>query len=67
MHMLCMMVVEIFMDVFVNKIKKDKRTGVQAQPRASLCTSSSDLHQGGDSPGAFALSGVSALKLGELV
>jgi len=62
-----MMEVEIFMDVCVNKIKKMKRTCVHAMPCASLCTLSRNLHQGGDSPGAFALSVVSALRLGELI
>jgi hypothetical protein len=40
-----------------------KRTCVHAKPRASLCTLSHDLHQGGDSPGAFAPAGVRARKL----
>jgi len=51
----------------MNKIKKIKRTCVHAMPCASLCTLSHNLHQGGDSPGAFALSVVSALRLGELI
>ena len=67
MHMLCMMAAVTFLDVFVNKIKEDKRTYVHAMLRASLCTSSRNPHQGGDSPGAFALLVVSALRLGELL
>ena len=46
---------------------KLKRTCVHAKPRASLCTLSHDLHQGGDSPGAFAPAGVRARKLWGLV
>jgi len=46
---------------------KMKRTCVHAMLCASLCTSSDNLHQGGGSPGAFALSVVSALRLGELI
>ena len=44
----------------VNKIKKMKRTCVHVMPRASLCTITSMC-------GAFALSVVSALRLGELI
>jgi len=43
--------------------KRLKRTCVQVMPRASLCTSSHDLHQSGGSPGAFAPAGVRARKL----
>ena len=58
---------EIGLELCVNKIKEDKRTSVQAKPRASLCTSSCDLHQGGDSLGAYAPAGVRARKLWELI
>ncbi len=51
----------------LKQIKKLKRTGVQVKPRASLCTSSNNLHQGGDSLGAFAPAGVRARKLWGLV
>jgi hypothetical protein len=42
---------------------KLKRTCVHAMPRASLCTSSDNPHQGGGSPGAFAPTGLRARKL----
>ena len=44
-------------------VKKLKRTCVHAMLRASLCTSSDNLHQGEGSPGAFAPAGVRARKL----
>ena len=47
----------------LNQATDLKRTCVHAKPRASLCTSSHDLHQGEGSPGAFAPAGVRARKL----
>ena len=50
----------------LNQATDLKRTSVYVKPRASLCTLSRNLHQGGDSPGAFALLVVGALNLGGL-
>ena len=55
-----MMVVVIFMDVYVNELK---RTGVHIMPRAIPCTSSCDPRYGRGSLGAFAPAGVRARKL----
>ena len=52
-----------------NKIKLSKRTCVHVMPRASLCTSIEDprAYNTVDRYGAFALSVVSALRLGEFI
>ena len=65
MHMLCMMVVGIFLDVFVKEIKDMKRPCVHVTPRASLCTTTENPVMG--RCGAFALLGVRARKLGEFI